>query len=434
MSILPRRVIGALSSLVLVGLIMAGMATPGGAAFPGTNGSIAFATDVAATTTSSPEIYVLDPGSTAPQRITNYPASGSFAGDAYQPAYSPGGSQIAFGANRSFQSRARGRQIWVMNTNGTNQRMLTSGREVEEDGGVAWSPDGTKIAFVDFDGSVTGNGNIWVMDADGTDLRRLTDNPDAENDPDWSPDGTQIAYTRQGAEDSSFDVWVMNADGSEQRNLSNQDHLTHALEPSWSPDGTQIAFTRDRPDSNALHTDIFVMSSDGSGQTNLTNTDGPHEYEPAWSPDGTKIAFLTQKERSTTTGGPSAVWTMDATGGNATQVVTNAYELQAILGLDWQPRREPSTATVGVRKVNGKLKVSGRVTPAHPGGKLIVTLSLSQPPAYVVSKGVTVSLNAQSGFATSFRQPRRGKCRISVTFVGDADHSGDDAAATFRCR
>jgi Tol biopolymer transport system component len=59
----------------------------------------------------------------------------------------------------------------------------------------AWSPDGTKLAYVSFPG-------IWVVNADGTGKVQLTDHPRDEM-PDWSPDGSKIAFT---TDDS--DIWV----------------------------------------------------------------------------------------------------------------------------------------------------------------------------------------------------------------------------------
>jgi Tol biopolymer transport system component len=49
----------------------------------------------------------------------------------------------------------------------------------------------------------------------GEDLTRLTNDPASDNDPDWSPDGTQIAFVRNG------DIFVMKADGSDHINLTN---------------------------------------------------------------------------------------------------------------------------------------------------------------------------------------------------------------------
>jgi TolB protein len=89
--------------------------------------------------------------------------------------------------------------------------------------------------------------------------------------PVWSPDGTRIAYTKNG------DIFVINADGSGQTKLT--DHPAGDWDPRWSPDGSKIVFTTDR-DGNR---EIYVMNPDGSNQTNLTNS-AENEEHPSWAP------------------------------------------------------------------------------------------------------------------------------------------------------
>ena len=78
--------------------------------------------------------------------------------------------------------------------------------------------------------------------------------------------------------ENSWEIYVMDADGTGQTRLTNNAGLDG--EPDWSPDGTKIAFDNSRDG-------IYVMNADGSGQTILTDNGG----YPSWSPDGTKIAF-----------------------------------------------------------------------------------------------------------------------------------------------
>jgi TolB protein len=217
------------------------------------------------------EIYVMNADGTSPINLTN---SAAFDGG---PAWSPDGTRIAFTTVRDGNA-----EIYVMNADGTGLMRLTNNGE--EDDSPAWSPDGTQIAFAtDRDGPVSGSSafEIYVMNADGTSQTRLTNEQPASSKPAWSPDGTQIAFARAG------DIYVMNADGTSPINLTPNSDLVFDFDPAWSPDGTQIAFQRAG--------EIYVMNADGTSPMNLTNH-AAFDFEPAWSPDGTQITFSTDRD------------------------------------------------------------------------------------------------------------------------------------------
>ncbi len=134
-----------------------------------------------------------------------------------------------------------------------------------------------RIAFTSERG---GPADIYTVNPDGTDERRLTDDPAGAGQPSWSPDGTEIAFSRSG------DIYVMDADGSNQRMVTGPPRIE--FQPSWSPDNTKIVFTRyvDRE-----QTDIVVVDLATGVETQLTETPGRHEL-PSWSPDGTTIAYV----------------------------------------------------------------------------------------------------------------------------------------------
>jgi len=90
-----------------------------------------------------------------------------------------------------------------------------------------------KIAFTSIR---DGNEEIYVMNADGTDQTRLTNNPAGDWNPDWSPDGTRIAFN-SNRESGQDEIYVMNPDGSGVTDLTNNPASDGS--PTWSPDGTK---------------------------------------------------------------------------------------------------------------------------------------------------------------------------------------------------
>lgn len=184
--------------------------------------------------------------------------------------------------------------IFAVNADGSGLTRLTSDRG---DGQPAWSPDGSRIAFLAMrkadESALEGlsmHRMIYLMDADGRNLRRLTDLPAAVLR--WSPDGTLIGF-QSSAEDEtnrnatgivSNAIYVMDADGRRQRRLT---ELTYRNTfASWSSDGRHIAYASDR-DNNW---EIYVADVDRGREQRLTTRPGP-DRNPVWSTDGRYLAF-----------------------------------------------------------------------------------------------------------------------------------------------
>jgi Tol biopolymer transport system component len=229
------------------------------------------------------------------RRLTNNTA------DDRKPVFAPDGSNtIAFDSFRDGNS-----EIYVMNTSDTNpadgnadtQTNLTN-NAAGDDTEPAWSPllaDGTaKIAFrTDRDSN---NHEIYVMDTDGTNQTHLTNNTVADDEPDWSPDGSKIAFSSN--RNDSHDIYVMDAK-DEINNVTgnpgpdgNGDNLKRLTkkaagdyEPAWSPDGKKIAFKSNRGGGDS---EIYVMKAKREGKKNrpknLTNNDDVSDFWPDWRP------------------------------------------------------------------------------------------------------------------------------------------------------
>ena len=181
--------------------------------------------------------------------------------------------------------------LYVISIDGTGRRQLTNG--VANDSDQAWSPDGSRLAFVRRIRVGMDRGDwvtrpvIYVVRVDGSGLRRLSPHRVADEHPAWSPDGRMITFQRSFDLENELanDIWVMNADGSGGRRLTRHPVLDRY--PTWSPDGKQIAFVRGWPD----RLEVFVMRADGGNQHSVLGR-RMETYAPAWSPDGDRIALF----------------------------------------------------------------------------------------------------------------------------------------------
>ena len=132
----------------------------------------------------------------------------------------------------------------------------------------------------------SGTEDIYVMNADGTGQTQLTTDPTSDTRPEWSPDGTKIAF--QSNRTGLSQIYVMDTDGSNVVQLTN---LFNNGGASWSPDSSKIAFFSDRDCGGCGNQlDIYLMNADGTGQMRVFD-DPTSATDPAWSPDGSKILF-----------------------------------------------------------------------------------------------------------------------------------------------
>lgn len=127
----------------------------------------------------------------------------------------------------------------------------------------------------------------------------LTNTSDAEA-PAWSPDGTKIAFVVYPERRKSSQIFTAKADGSNVKQLTEGPHYNWT--PRWSPDGKQLVDNPDNFVKNGGHRDIYLMDGDGQNQTNLTS--GAYGHHPSWSPDGKSIAYMAR----------GGIWIMKADG------------------------------------------------------------------------------------------------------------------------
>jgi Tol biopolymer transport system component len=176
------------------------------------------------------------------------------------PSWSPDGSRIAF--------VDRLNALWTARPDGTDLRLLFAGAVLC----ARWSPDGVRIAFVSDRNPDTHGADMYIVNPDGSGLTKLTDPADSGGYPIWSPDGTRLAFL--GTHDGVSGLFHMRPDGTEVVLVTSD--IGIAFQLTWSPDGTQFAFV-----SGAIHRDIHIINADGTGLRNLTNS-VEDEYDPDW--------------------------------------------------------------------------------------------------------------------------------------------------------
>src|SRR3954468_11763354 len=190
--------------------------------------------------------------------------------------------RIAFGSNRDGDG-----EIFVANSTGTEPLQLTTNGV--DDTSPVWSPDGSRIAYVSRTLGFGGSYDIYVMNADGTGKTQLTTSPSAEFEPTWSADGSEVAFisNRYG----NYDVFKLNVAAQAAHPDTVETRLTtdteDDIDPAWSVSGTTIAFASSRQNGTYR---LFKMNTDGTSQTRVTTSAGA-ESHPAWSPNGLSLAY-----------------------------------------------------------------------------------------------------------------------------------------------
>jgi len=187
------------------------------------------------------------------------------------PLLSPNGTKLAF------VEEPIAFTLWlcVMDIDGKSRKRLIQLHDLNDEPHT-WSPDGRQIAFCD-------SGNVYIVDVNSKNCKGIICTaPDGTTicavDVDWSPTGDKLAIAAVG---DTQGIWIANCDGSDARRITEDKDRS----PEWSPDGTQIAFHSSRDGD----WDIYVMDADGQNIKGLTENTAS-DLQPAWfKPTGQSV-------------------------------------------------------------------------------------------------------------------------------------------------
>ncbi len=224
--------------------------------------------------------------------LTNRPAYDGF------PVWSPDGRKIVFASIREGE---RHPHIYVMDADGSNVKRLTNPEDAGPAGyspEAAWSPDGDEIAFVRRVGVRSRAPEIWVMHSDGSQQRQLVGGSMERSgrQPEWSADGKYIYFYSIAPRSKFLEVWRARVDNTEEREQITKLGCRSEYFRFNPADPRKVALVLypEEGSGERANPDIYVMNADGSDRQNISNHRASDTY-PTWSPDGSRIAFSSNR-------------------------------------------------------------------------------------------------------------------------------------------
>jgi len=293
-------------------------------------------------------------GSRAPWQFTTSPQSSN------SPRWSPDGKWLAFLSSRPGESisgtaatgattisptigaGAAGEQprsqVYLLSMNGGEARRITNLKN-----GVnvfRWSPDGTRLVVVSRVGPSDSRGDSRTESRDRSDVRHYKNTSYKFNDTGWF-------------DDRRTHLWVVDVASGNAKQITEGNDWNDS-DPQWSADGTRIAFVSNRTgkeyDENR-NTDVWVISAGGGALTKISDHDEA-DNQPRWSPDGKQIVFTGEVHDRD----HPKIWLAPATGGTASALAANGLDLIPG-GLEWSDDGKSLYFETGVKGENHLFRV-----------------------------------------------------------------------------
>ncbi|HEX2883031.1 MAG TPA: S9 family peptidase [Candidatus Limnocylindria bacterium] len=270
-------------------------------------------------------------GSTPPRQLTIGSKNDT------QPRWSPDGRTIAFLSDRSAVLQAGGggpkpddaeapkeggTQVWLLPfADGGEARQLTDlPKDVE---GLAWSPDGRRLAVVS---------GAESTEPEKKPQRKPGDPPEPDT---RLIDTLQYQFNGAGFVHDKFRrLWLVDVESGTAELLTRGNH--HDSDPRWSPDGRTIAFVSDRHPNADLgwRTDIYLVDVRNREVRQLSPGSGRQSWgSPAWSPDGAWIAAIGTRDWKRGVLRQASVWRIRVRDGRE-EDLTGAADLEAAAGMN----------------------------------------------------------------------------------------------------
>ena len=277
-------------------------------------------------------IFAMNQDSTNQVQLTDDP------GMEYYPLWSPDGTKIAY--NKANDTYYDCYDIWLMNAEGTNQRLIRTGTGNRDGGLICWLPDNSGICY----GRSSGYGDCkaYRINKDGSNDSLFLDPAviPGRNElygVSFSPDGKRIIWSAlnnsglASLELFKADInpasWLVASDSIQLTSDGMRDNI---YGNAWNSDGNKIVYYHVKGGNGYDDSlcEIYTMNADGTGITQLTNNSFK-DIDPQWTPDG-RIIFTSNRS------GNNDIFIMNADGSNVTQLTSSVYS--EIAG-DWRNPR-----------------------------------------------------------------------------------------------